>query len=187
MVNIAMSEYWQEEMWPSVLSMWHRLDVPPWDVYQPAVTAFTSDSWKACQSTARLSYLTLRPVAMLCWMILEVFWAVAQILFRVLLSQGWIQLKKGLIQLKAAAIWFYHFQMSLSKTELLGEAALVGMVVASYYFYKWIRRQTYWERFMKWYSAKKQRAVEVSIVSLRLCLVLSIQLYIFKEQWALVL
>jgi hypothetical protein len=145
------------------MTVWHRLDIPSWDVYQPVLHDCAVDVWKAGQSTAQLSVLTLRPIAILCWTILELIWEVAQVLFRILLSQGWIQLKKGMIQLKAAAIWFYHFQMSLSRMEILGEVALVGIAIGLYYLYKWIRRQTYWQRFMKWYADKKQRAIEVRL------------------------
>lgn len=157
----AVFEYWRREIWVSAISVWDRLDIPSWDKYRPALQEFTADVWKASQSTAQLSVLTLRPIAILCWMIFEAVWQVAQLLFRVLLSQGWIQLKKGLIQLQAAARWFYHFQLSLSRTEILGEVALLGMSVAIFYLYKWIRRQAYWQRFMKWYNDKKLRATEV--------------------------
>jgi hypothetical protein len=162
MTSVAF-QYWQDELWPSAMSVWSRLDIPAWDEYQPVLRECGVDVWKAGRSTAQLSVLTLRPIAILCWMILEVVWEVAQVLFRVLLSQGWIQLKKGLIQLKAAAIWFYHFQMSLSRTEILGEVALVGFAVGLYYLYRWIRRQTYWQRFMKWFADKKQGAIEVRV------------------------
>lgn len=156
----AVFEYWRREIWVSAISVWDRLDIPSWDKYRPALQEFTADVWKASQSTAQLSVLTLRPIAILCWMIFEAVWQVAQLLFRVLLSQGWIQLKKGLIQLQAAARWFYHFQLSLSRTEILGEVALLGMSVAIFYLYKWIRRQAYWQRFMKWYNDTKLRALE---------------------------
>jgi len=160
-------DYFHQELWPHAVAIWPRLDVPSWDIYRPALHGFASDVWKAGQSTAQLSYLTLRPLAMLCWIILEVLGFVAQILFRILLSQGWIHLRKGLIQLKAALIWFYHFQVSLSATELLGEVAMVGITLSLYYFYKWIRRQTYWQRFMRWFASKKRRAIEVSFTALR--------------------
>ncbi len=157
-------------MWPSTIAGWQRLDVPTWDVFNPALQECVSDLWKASQSTVQLSYLTLRPVAILGLMILEGLWEVAQVLFRVLLSQGWIQLKKGCKQLRAAAIWIYHFQMSLSRMELLGEVALVAAMIGLYYFYRWIRRQTYWQRFTKWYIEKKQRSMEV-----RPCILFRIQ------------
>ena len=157
-------EYCQLELWPFAVATWHRLDVPSWDIYQPALQQCVSDVWKASQSTAELSYLTLRPFAILFMMLMEGLWEIAKVLFRVLLSQGWVHIKKGMIQLKAAAIWFYHFQMSLSRMELLGEVALIGTLVASYYAYKWLRRQTYWQRFTLWYSDKKQRAIEVCIL-----------------------
>jgi len=156
----AFLEYCQLELWPNVISTWHRLDVPSWDIYHPVLEECVSDVWKASQSTAQLSYLTLRPFAMLFLMLMEGLWEIAKVLFRVLLSQGWVHIKKGMIQLKAAAIWFYHFQMSLSRMELLGEAALIVTVIGLYYTYKWLRRQTYWQRFMRWYSEKKQRAIE---------------------------
>ena len=161
MANVFL-EYCQLELWPRAIATWHRLDVPSWDIYHPALQQCVSDIWKASQSTAELSYLTLRPFAILFMMLMEGLWEIAKVLFRVLLSQGWIHIKKGMIQLKAAAIWFYHFQTSLSRMELLGEVVLIGTLVGFYYAYKWLRRQTYWQRFTRWYSEKKQRAIEVS-------------------------
>lgn len=159
----AFLEYCQFDLWPNAVAVWHRLDVPSWDIYHPVLQECVSDIWKAGQSTAHLSYLTLRPLAILFMMLMEGLWEIAKVLFSVLLSQGWVHIKKGMVQLKAAAIWFYHFQMSLSRMELLGEVVLIGTMVGLYYAYKWLRRQTYWQRFMQWYSEKKQRAIEVSI------------------------
>ncbi len=163
MANVAFN-YFRETLAPSIMAVWQRLDVPSWEVYHPAFQECASDVWKASQSTAQLSYLTVRPLAILCWMVLEVLWQVAQVLFRVLLSQALIHLKRGLVQLKEGAIWFYHFQMKLSRTELLGEVVLVGALIGLYYFYKWIRQQTYWRRFIRWYTATKQKAIHVSSI-----------------------
>lgn len=163
----AVVEYLRHEILPVTMAAWHRLDVPSWKVYKPALEEFLLDTWKAGQSTAQLSYLTLRPVAMLCLIVVEAAWAVAQVFLRVLLSQGLVQARKGLLQIRVAAIWLYRFQMNLSRTELLGEAGLVVMSIALYYSYKWIKRQTYWRRFMKWYSLKKQQTIEVSYATLR--------------------
>lgn len=159
-MSSAFLEHCQLVLWPSAVATWNRLDVPSWDIYHPVLQQCVSDVWKASQSTAQLSYLTFRPIALLFLMLVEGFWEIAKVLFRVLLSQGWVHIKKGMIQLKAAAIWFYHFQMSLSRMELLGEAVLIGTLIGLYYAYQWLRRQTYWQRFTRWYSEKKQRAIE---------------------------
>jgi hypothetical protein len=166
----AFVEYCQFVLWPSAIATWQRLDVPSWDIYRPVLEQCISDVWTASQSIAQLSYLTWRPLAMLSLMLMEGLWEISKVLFQVLLSQGWVHVKKGMIQLKAAAIWLYNFHMSLSRMELLGEAALMGTLVGLYYAYKWIRRQTYWQRFTLWYSEKKHRAIQVrrmwSVVSL---------------------
>ena len=158
----AVLNYWRESLLPSTMGVWQRLDVPSWKVYQPAFHQCASDVWKASQSSAQLGYLIFRPVAILCWMILEILWDIVQVLFRVLLSQGWIQLQRGLLQLKEGSIWFYHFQMSLSRIELLGEMVLVGTLIGLFYFYKWLKSQTYWQRIVKWYTLKKQKVANVS-------------------------
>jgi hypothetical protein len=160
-INAALN-YWHETLLPSTMAVWLRLDVPQWKVYQPAFQQCASDVWNASQSSAQLAYLTFRPLAVLCWMILEILWHIAQVLFRVLLSQGWIQLQRGLLQLKEGSIWFYHFQMSLSRIELLGEMVLVWTLIGLFYFYKWVRRQTYWQRLLKWCTLKKLNAIKVS-------------------------
>lgn len=167
MTGSAVLNFWDETLLPAAAAVWSRLEVPSWETYQPALQACASNIWKAGQSSAHLSYLTFRPLSIIFLMILEILSSAARVLFRVLLSQGWFHLKRGLLQLKVAAIWFYRFQISLSRTELLGEVALVGAAVGAYYFYDWIRRQTYWRRFTRWYSTKKRKTIQVSIASPR--------------------
>eukprot|EP00934_Nitzschia_sp_Nitz4_P001131 Nitzschia sp. Nitz4//scaffold139_size61406//8450//11155//NITZ4_006447-RA/size61406-snap-gene-0.8-mRNA-1//-1//CDS//3329535813//1131//frame0 len=153
-------EYMQQEVIPGMVTVWHRLDVPPWSVYQPALQAFGEDLWKLSQSGSQLAYLTGKPIAILCYLILQVLGEVGKVLFRILLEQGWIQLKAGWVQVRMGAIWFYRFQSQLTPTEWLGEAVIVGGLVGLYYLYRWIRLQSYWTRMMDEYYRQRGRAFE---------------------------
>jgi len=155
-------KYWKETIIPSIMEAWIRLDVPSWEIYSPVFQESVTNVWNAIQSWAQLSYLTFRPFVILCGMILEVLWKVAQVVFQVLLSRGWIELKRGSVQVKEGVLWFCRFQMSLSRIELLGELLVVAVSIALFYLYKWIRTQTYWRRFVQWYSLKKRKAMNVS-------------------------
>jgi hypothetical protein len=144
-------------VWPPVVELWDRLDVPEFAVYKQAVQACARDSWQASQSTYKVLHLTLRPLLILLWIISKFLW-------RNLLEHGGKSLQKGALQLKYALIAFYQFQISLTPMELLGEAGIIGFCVAAYYFQKWLRRQTYWSRTVRWYRGKKAQCVEVRTV-----------------------
>lgn len=161
------STYWKEEVWPFAMEVWYKLDVPSWEVYRPALQFFVEDLWRIGQSASHLAYLTGKPFVILLGMLLHVAWEVGKVVFDVLLEQGWVQLQQGWVQLKVTAIWFVQFQSKLSTTELLGEVAIVGLIVGLFYLCRWIRQQSYWSRCVQWYTKKKERAMEVSLARLQ--------------------
>lgn len=155
----------QEEILPTVYEIWYQMDVPSWDVYSMAVQTWARDVAHGSQSTARLVYLTMKPIVVLVWIFLQFLGGILKILFHHLLEKGWISVQKGALQAKAGMIWFYHFQRNLSRNELLGELAICLLLVLAYYLRKWLKRQTYWARFTKWYKMKKRRLIQVSRIS----------------------
>jgi hypothetical protein len=154
--DLVVSYYnrFSEDILPPLVGIWNRLEVPEWSIYREALGVCGRDVWYATQSTYRLLVLTFRPLLILAWI-------VAQFLFRNLLEHGGRSLQKGAVQAKTAVIWFYHFQRSLSWTEILGEVTVILIGVAVYYFRKWLKRQTYWARAVRWYKGKKEQAVQV--------------------------
>jgi hypothetical protein len=147
---------------PQLGDVWHRMDVPTWEVYSPALKECSRDMVVASQSTWKLLVLTLRPLCILIGIILQFLWMVLQILAQHLLAQGWVSLQKGLMQGKAAVIWLYLFQRSLTWQEVLGEVTIGITLVALYYFRKWLQRQTYYDRMQRWYRKKRRQFVRVS-------------------------
>eukprot|EP00531_Pseudo-nitzschia_arenysensis_P014801 CAMPEP_0116136768 /NCGR_PEP_ID=MMETSP0329-20121206/11905_1 /TAXON_ID=697910 /ORGANISM="Pseudo-nitzschia arenysensis, Strain B593" /LENGTH=624 /DNA_ID=CAMNT_0003631667 /DNA_START=28 /DNA_END=1902 /DNA_ORIENTATION=- len=127
-----------------------RLELPAWELYREAWGICTRDILKAWSSAYRVSYLTLKPIAILLWIILGHVW-------KFILENGGRSLHTIAIHLKLACIHFIRFQMSLNQTQLLGEAGLIAMCVGIYYFRKWLQRQTYWAKFVGWYRTKKRR------------------------------
>mmetsp|Transcript_26845 Transcript_26845/g.58891 ORF Transcript_26845/g.58891 Transcript_26845/m.58891 type:complete len:661 (+) Transcript_26845:488-2470(+) len=130
-----------------------RLEIQEWAVYQTALHASAMDSWKALVSTYQIWYLILRPFAILSWI-------VVQHAGRFLGEHGGKSLQSLAIQTKNFAIWWIHFQLSLNRTQLLGEAGLVGLFVGLYFLRKWLQKQTYWARVVSWYKAKKRVAIQ---------------------------
>jgi len=130
-----------------------RLELPAWDSYRDAWAVCTRDILKASSSAYHLSYLTLKPIAILLWIVLGQLW-------KFVLEHGGRSLHTGAVHLKLACVHFYRFQMSLNGTQLLGEAGVLLMCVGLYYFRKWLQKQTYWAKFVKWYKAKKRRLIQ---------------------------
>lgn len=149
-------EWFSESVWPPVATLWERLEVPEFGLYQQAVQACARDSWKASQSTYHVLYMTFRPIGILLWIILKFLW-------RNLLEHGGKSLQRGARQVKVAAIAFYKFQISLTPKEVLGEVGLIGLGVALFYFQRWLRKQTYWSRTVRWCRNKKAKCVQVRI------------------------
>jgi hypothetical protein len=139
---------------PWCYSIATTLELPAWELYKKAWATCANDAIAAASSSYRLGYLTLKPVAILCWIMLGKFW-------KFVLEHGGNSLQTGAIHLKSACFHFYRFQISLNGTQLLGEACLVLMCVGLYYLRKWLQRQMYWAKLVKWYRAKKRRLGQV--------------------------
>lgn len=157
MANDLVKSYYTrfaDDVLPPIIELWTRLEVPEWSTYRDALVACGRDVWYATQSSYRLIVLTFRPLLILTWI-------VGQFLFRNLLDHGARSVQKGAIQVKVASIWFYRFQRSLSWTEVLGEVTIIFICIAAYYFRKWLKRQTYWARAVRWYKGKKEQVVQV--------------------------
>ena len=153
--------WFENEFLPPVIMLWERLNVPSWDVYKVALTECFSDAMQASQSTWKLFYLTIRPFAILLWVFFEFMLGIGRIFFRLLLEKGWISLQKGTRQAKTGIIWFYHFQRSLSRTQLLGEAGIIAACILIYYLRKWLKRQTYVARATEWCKKQKKKLLQV--------------------------
>jgi hypothetical protein len=152
----------QQDLVPGVLDVWLKMQVPSYPLYQEAVQTCVSDAIQSTQSTTNLLYLTLRPVILLLGMALQLLGTILHILFQHLLEHGWHSLQKGAMQGKAAIVWFYIFQKSLSRKEVLGEVGLVIVGILGYYLRKWLKRQTYVARANKWYQQRKRKVTQVS-------------------------
>eukprot|EP00526_Cylindrotheca_closterium_P004904 CAMPEP_0113609830 /NCGR_PEP_ID=MMETSP0017_2-20120614/4701_1 /TAXON_ID=2856 /ORGANISM="Cylindrotheca closterium" /LENGTH=615 /DNA_ID=CAMNT_0000518675 /DNA_START=111 /DNA_END=1958 /DNA_ORIENTATION=- /assembly_acc=CAM_ASM_000147 len=139
-----------KENFPYVAQVYGQLDIPFWDDYSEAFHQSSADLIQACQSSFKFLDLTLRPFLQLLFIILSG-------LFELLLKKGLISLQKGSEQAKAGIIWFYKFQRSLTKEQVLGEIGIVGCLFAIYFLRKWLKRQTYWTRGMKWVSNQKRK------------------------------
>jgi hypothetical protein len=155
--------WFQEEIIPHFDDLWARMDVPTFEIYSTALTKCTSDIAQSSQSTFRLLYLTGRPIAVFLYILLQLFGQLCHILFQHLLAHGWTSVQKGAMQAKAGIAWFYVFQRSLSRKEILGEVALCALLVVGYYLRKWLNRQTYVSRATKWYKQRKQKVIQVRL------------------------
>ena len=150
--STVLSERYHGIILPWCTQMAERLELPAWNLYRDAWAICTRDVLQASSSVYNLSYLTLKPILLLVWILLGHLW-------RFLLEHGGRSLHKAAIHLKMASIHFYRFQISLNKTQILGEAALLAMCVGLYYLRKWLLKQTYWAKFQKWYKLQKRKTI----------------------------
>jgi hypothetical protein len=132
-------DWFYTEVVPPVVELVQRLDIPEWSLYRAAVQECAADFLQSSQSTGKVWYLTMKPIAILVWVFLQFLLEIGQILFQLFLEQGWISFKKG----------------------LLGELGIVVLCVVLYYLRRWLKRQTYWARATKYYRQKKRKAVQV--------------------------
>lgn len=143
-----------KENFPYVVNVYGQLDIPFWDDYTESFHHCASDLIKAFQSSSTFLVLTFRPLLQLLFIILRG-------LFELLLKNGLISLQKGSKQVKTGMIWFYNFQRSLSKEQVLGEIGIVVCIMGIYYLRKWLKRQTYWARATKCVSNQKKKIKKV--------------------------
>ena len=155
-----------QDLLPGVTGVWLKMQVPPYPMYQLAIQTCVSDVVQSTQSTTHLMYLTLRPFILLLGMILQLVGTILHILFQHLLEHGWKSLQKGAMQAKAGAVWFYIFQRSLTRKEVLAEVGLVVLGILGYYLRKWLKRQTYVARANKWYQQRKRKVTKVRNLSI---------------------
>ena len=153
----VVSDRYYGALLPWCSSVATTLELPAWDSYSNAMANCANDAIAAAGSSYRLGYLTLKPVLILCWMVLGWVW-------KFVLEHGGNSLKTGAIHFRSACVHFYLFQRSLNGTQLLGEACLVAVCVGLFYLRKWLQRQTYWAKLVRSYRDKKARLVRVSRV-----------------------
>ncbi|CAJ1955225.1 unnamed protein product [Cylindrotheca closterium] len=139
-----------KENFPYIVQVYGQLDIPFWDDYSESFHQSSTDVIQAFQSSFKFLDLTFRPF-------LQLLFIIFSGLFEVLLKQGLISLQKGSTQAKAGTIWFYNFQRSLTKEQVLGEIGIVGFFFGIYFLRKWLKRQTYWARATKWFSNQKKK------------------------------
>ena len=163
-VDRVVAPYYQQvqsTVVPFVRNVVHQLDIPSWDVYYPAVLKSCHDVSQATRSTATLVYISLKPWIILLLLIAKWFGQLCHLLFQLLLEQGWISATKGLKQAKVGISWIIEFHRGLTRTQLLGEVCLVGLIVLAYQLRQWLKRQTYVARATKYYRQQKRKFIQV--------------------------
>jgi hypothetical protein len=154
--------YLSNDILPLSKELWYRLDVPEYNIYQNAFKECAFDFIKSFQSSYNLWYLTLKPFAILGWIVI-------QNLYTLMLEHGGRSIQKTAIQAKHAMIWLYHFQLSLTKTEILGEIGIIFLCIGLYFLRRWLKQQTYWKRITGWTKVKKNRFIKVCHICIIIC------------------
>ena len=111
-----------------------------------------AEVWKAGGDAGRNGYEALRSIFHLLSivgrpMVLATGWAlftVGRLIWENIIINGIY--KHGLSQSKEAAVTFWRFQTSLTREELLIEAAICALLVALYFLRRWLRRNRYIQR-----------------------------------------
>lgn len=143
------------------VELWNRLDVPSYTIYQTALKECTMDIMKSFSSSYKLWYLTIKPIVILISIIL-------QNIYNLLLEYGGRSfLQKSLLQIKYTIIYLYHFQLSLNRTELIGEIGIIMFLIGLYYIRRWLYQQTYWTRITLYTKEKKMKIMKVRCFTLR--------------------
>ena len=163
-INNRYGTYFVEVIVPSGQALWYRLEVPEYRIYKLAISQWLYDMTRTIQSTSNVVYILCRPICILFWILLQYLYK------HVLVEHGGRNLYKGWVHTKYAIVWLVRYQCSLSQYEVVLEVGVIGFCILSYYFYVWLQQQTYWSRFVQWYTNKKHACAQVRRVN---CIVLS--------------
>ncbi|OEU18336.1 hypothetical protein FRACYDRAFT_236612 [Fragilariopsis cylindrus CCMP1102] len=136
------------------IELWNRLEVPSYTIYQTAWKECIMDLMKSLSSSYNLWYITLKPFVILISILIQNFYNL------VLEYGGRSFAQKGILQTKYTILYLYHFQLSLNRTEIIGEIGLIFVCIGLYYFQRWLYQQTYWTRITSYTKEKKNRIIQ---------------------------
>ncbi len=140
------------------------LQLPSRTEYWHAWRNVARDVWMAAQSVRALSFLTLRPLVLLLWLVLQRVYICLKFLFRHLFQGLYVSLWKGLEQAKWCARRLVAWQYSLTSTQIKMELSAVIILLLLFSLRRYIQKQGYVQRVSRWYQTKKRYAIKVSDV-----------------------
>jgi hypothetical protein len=138
-----------------IVELWNRLEVPSYTLYQTAWKECIIDLMKSFSSSYHLWYITIKPIVLLISIIIQKFYNL------VLEYGGRSFIQKSAIQIKYTILYLYHFQLSLNRTEIIGEIGILILLIGLYYFRRWLYQQTYWTRITSYTKEKKRKISKV--------------------------
>lgn len=143
-----------------------------WQTYQETVVLLEVPSgaqvWQAGGDAGRDGYQALKSISHFFFIVGRPFVLAAGWTFFTMGCFVWEHIvvngiyKHGLSQSKEAAVAFWKFQTSLSRQQLLMEAALCAVLVAMYFLRRWLQRNRYIQRVHMEIKRQIRKATRVS-------------------------
>lgn len=142
------------------------------------------DGYEAVKSISHFFFLVGRPF------VLAIGWTlytVGRFIWEHIIVNGIY--KHGLSQSKEAAVAFWKFQTSLSRKELMIEAAICALLAATYFLRRWLQRNRYIQRATVHVKRQMRKATQVRSHSLfaRFFVESAVSLRPSREQFAMVI
>jgi len=142
------------------------LDVPSTTLYWESCRTACHDVKVATTSLTTLGYLTLKPMVLILWLILQNIWTLLQFLSRHLFKHAYESAKKGWIQFKWVNREFWKWQSTLSNAQIGIELSIIAALIGCFLLRRHIEKRKYVQRVSSWYRRKKRAVKEVSVVGL---------------------
>lgn len=142
--------------------LFEYLQLPSRSEYWQAWRNVVRDVWMAAQSLNALSYLTLRPLVLLLWLVSQKVYICLKFLFRHLFQGLWVSLWKGVEQAKWCSKKLVAWQYSLTSAQIKMELGAIMVLLLLFSLRRYIQKQGYVQRVSRWYHTKKRNAIKVS-------------------------
>ena len=138
------------------------LEVPSGAEFWQAGSDAGRDGYEAIKSISHFVFLVVRPfVLAFGWTLVTV----GRFIWERIIVEGLY--KHGLSQTREGAVAFWKFQKSLSREELLLEAAICAVLVALYMLRRWLQRNRYIQRAKVAATRQFRKATRVRLVLYR--------------------
>ena len=142
------------------------LDLSSTAVYWNSCRTAYNDVRVATSSVGALAYLTLKPIVLIIWLVLQYLWKLLQFLSKQLFYHAYESAKKGWTQLKWGTKEFVKWQGSLSKKAAAVEICIMAALIGCYMLRRYIAKRKYVQRVNSWSRRKKRLVKEVSVAEI---------------------
>lgn len=135
--------------------VWVPLHVPAFGVWKDALQVAASDLHQAASSVFTFLFITLRPLVLLLYMVIEY---IIRFIWKYVIVQGFSQ--QGVQYLVAGVKALYRHQRSLTREQLAIEVFVIAGAVLLYQIRRFLQRQTYIQRSTAYVRKQAKRLLD---------------------------